>query len=118
MMKHTVKKDDKETVEDSTLNSMKAIWLRPESEVTAEEFNSFYTHLSGQVGEPLKRISYSAEGTSEFKALHRSISSSANAEPTGCIFMCGACSLRTTAPGFCRITCASFQAWLIPAISR
>ena len=69
MMKHTVKKDDKETVEDSTLNSMKAIWLRPESEVTAEEFNSFYTHLSGQVGEPLKRISYSAEGTSEFKAL-------------------------------------------------
>ena len=48
---------------------MKAIWLRPESEVTAEEFNSFYTHLSGQVGEPLKRISYSAEGTSEFKAL-------------------------------------------------
>ncbi len=68
-MRHTVRKDDKETVEDSTLNSMKAIWLRPESEVTPEEFNSFYTHLSGQIGEPLKRISYSAEGTSEFKAL-------------------------------------------------
>ena len=68
-MRHTIKKDDKETIEDSTLNSMKAIWLRPESEVTQEEFNSFYTHLSGQIGEPLKRISYSAEGTSEFKAL-------------------------------------------------
>ena len=68
-MRHTIKKDDKETIEDSTLNSMKAIWLRPEAEVTQEEFNSFYTHLSGQIGEPLKRISYSAEGTSEFKAL-------------------------------------------------
>ena len=47
---------------------MKAIWLRSESEVTDEEYKSFYAHL-GQFGEPLKRIVYSAEGTSEFKAL-------------------------------------------------
>lgn len=67
-MKHTVKKDDKDVEEDSTLNTMKAIWLRSESEVTDEEYKSFYAHL-GQFGEPLKRIVYSAEGTSEFKAL-------------------------------------------------
>ena len=67
-MKHTVKKDDKEVEEDSTLNTMKAIWLRSESEVKDEEYKSFYQHL-GQYGDPLKRIVYSAEGTSEFKAL-------------------------------------------------
>ena len=67
-MKHTVKKDGKDEEEDSTLNTMKAIWLRSESEVKDEEYKSFYQHL-GQYGEPLKRIGYSAEGTSEFKAL-------------------------------------------------
>ena len=67
-MKHTVKKDNKDVEEDSTLNTMKAIWLRPESEVKDEEYKSFYQHL-GQYGDPLKRIVYSAEGTSEFKAL-------------------------------------------------
>ena len=67
-MKHTVKKDDKDVEEDSTLNTMKAIWLRNESEVKDEEYKSFYQHL-GQFGDPLKRIVYSAEGTSEFKAL-------------------------------------------------
>ena len=67
-MKHPVKKDDKEIEEDSTLNTMKAIWLRNESEVKEEEYKSFYQHL-GQFGDPLKRIVYSAEGTSEFKAL-------------------------------------------------
>ena len=62
-------KDGKETVEDVTLNSQKAIWLRPESEVKPEEYNTFYQHLSGDYGEPLVRINYSAEGVSEFKSL-------------------------------------------------
>ena len=62
-------KDGKETTEDKTLNSQKAIWLRPESEVKPEEYDAFYQHLSGDYGKPLARISYSAEGTSEFKAL-------------------------------------------------
>ena len=62
-------KDGKETTEDKTLNSQKAIWLRPESEVKPEEYDAFYQHLSGDYGKPLARINYSAEGTSEFKAL-------------------------------------------------
>ncbi len=68
-MRHVVKKDDKDEIEDSVLNSQKAIWLRPESEVTKEEYNTFYQHLTGQFGDPLARINYSAEGTNEFKAL-------------------------------------------------
>ncbi len=68
-MSRTVKKDKEESVEDCTLNSMKAIWLRSESEVSEEEFKSFYEHLSHHGAEPFKRISFSAEGKSEFKAL-------------------------------------------------
>lgn len=68
-MQHVIKKEDKEEIEDSTLNSMQAIWLRSESDVTEEEYKSFFAHISGSYGDPLKRISYSAEGTSEFKAL-------------------------------------------------
>lgn len=68
-MEHTVKKDGKDVVEDSTLNTMKAIWLRPESEVKDEEYDSFYNHLSGDWSAPLKRILFNAEGASEFKAL-------------------------------------------------
>ncbi|MCF7935998.1 MAG: molecular chaperone HtpG [Synergistales bacterium] len=55
--------------EDEVLNSMKAIWTRPEEEVTEEEYNEFYKHISHDWQDPLQRIRYSAEGTSTFKAL-------------------------------------------------
>ena len=51
------------------LNSQKAIWLRKSSEITEEEYKSFYGHLSHMGGDYLKAIHISAEGTSEFKAL-------------------------------------------------
>lgn len=50
-------------------NSMKALWARPESDVSGEEYNEFYRHLTRDWGEPLERISYRAEGSSEFQAL-------------------------------------------------
>ena len=69
-MKHMVKKEEnKEEEEDSTLNTMKAIWLRPESEVTEEEYDQFYQHISMDYEKPARRISFHAEGASEFKAL-------------------------------------------------
>ncbi len=71
-MKHTVKKGEKgelEEIEDSTLNTMKAIWLRPESEVTEEEYEQFYQHISQDYGKPARRINFNAEGASEFKSL-------------------------------------------------
>lgn len=65
-----VNEDKTETVTDRVLNSQKAIWLRKPSEVTEEEYKSFYSHLSNFGGtEYLKAIHLSAEGTSEFKAL-------------------------------------------------
>ena len=68
-MKHTVKNGDVETEEDSTLNSMKAIWLRNESDVKEEEYDSFYQHVSMDYGKPARRILFNAEGAAEFKAL-------------------------------------------------
>ncbi len=60
----------KVVVEDQTLNSMKAIWTRPEKDVTDEEYQEFYKHLSHDWTDPCQRIVYRAEGaTTEFKAL-------------------------------------------------
>ena len=56
-------------VEEETLNSMKAIWTRPKSEITEDEYNEFYKHISHDFNNPLRTIHYAAEGTSEFKAL-------------------------------------------------
>jgi molecular chaperone HtpG len=58
-----------EKTEEQTLNSMKAIWARAKSEVSEEEYNEFYRHVSHDFEDPFKTIHFAAEGTSEFKAL-------------------------------------------------
>lgn len=58
-----------EKTEEQTLNSMKAIWARPKSDVTEEEYTEFYKHVSHDYDAPFRTIHFSAEGTSEFKAL-------------------------------------------------
>ncbi len=55
--------------DEETMNAGKAIWLRDPSEVTVEEYNEFYKHISHDFGDPAKAIHYRAEGTSEFTAL-------------------------------------------------
>jgi molecular chaperone HtpG len=57
------------TIVEETLNSQKALWLRPKSEITAEEYNDFYKHLSHDFQDPAKVIHFAAEGAVEFKAL-------------------------------------------------
>ena len=56
-------------IEDKTLNSMKPIWTRPQSDVTEEEYNEFYKHVSHDWNPPLKTLSFKAEGRFEFQAL-------------------------------------------------
>ncbi|MDD5598342.1 MAG: molecular chaperone HtpG [Victivallaceae bacterium] len=60
---------EKKSVEIRTLNSQKAIWLKKLSEISEDEHESFFSHLSHAGGKPAKAIQISAEGTSEFKAL-------------------------------------------------
>jgi molecular chaperone HtpG len=57
------------TREVETLNSMKAIWLRDKSEVTEEEYNEFYKHISHDWHEPLKRIQAHIEGILDYRLL-------------------------------------------------
>lgn len=61
--------EPRKVVEDQTLNSMKAIWTRPQSEVSDEEYNEFYKHVSHDWTEPMRRIVMRAEGAVDFRAL-------------------------------------------------
>ncbi|MBB3036781.1 molecular chaperone HtpG [Hoyosella altamirensis] len=61
--------DDETTIETVTLNSMKALWARPKDEVSADEYNEFYKHVSHAWDEPLETIAMRAEGTFEYQAL-------------------------------------------------
>ena len=64
-----MKTKTKDAEEDQTLNSMKALWLRPSAEIKPDEYNEFYKHLSHDWVDPLKTIHYKAEGTMEFTCL-------------------------------------------------
>src|SRR6185369_9464686 len=61
-----VEKENKEkTIVEETINSRKAIWLRPKVEVTKEEYDEFYKHIAHDYEPPAKVIHYAAEGTIE-----------------------------------------------------
>ena len=48
---------------------MKALWARPQKDVTEEEYAEFYRHVSHDWQEPLETIRLAAEGTFEYQAL-------------------------------------------------
>ena len=64
-----VEKEKKEDEKEEPVNSMKALWTRPQKDISDDEFNDFYRHISHDWENPLERIYYKAEGTSEFRAL-------------------------------------------------
>lgn len=57
------------TPELETINSMKALWARPRGEVTDDEYNEFYKHISHDWNNPLETIRMQAEGTFEYQSL-------------------------------------------------
>lgn len=69
--KGIVKPDGKSTIvtEDNTLNSMKPIWTRAESEVQDTEYAEFYKHLTGDWKDPMLRLRCKAEGISEYESV-------------------------------------------------
>ena len=50
-------------------NSMKAIWKRSPDEVSDEEYNEFYKHISKAWDEPADRFRFKVEGAIEFTGL-------------------------------------------------
>lgn len=54
---------------EETLNSMKAVWARPKSEVSAQEYQEFYKHISHDGADPLETIAARMEGRFEANVL-------------------------------------------------
>ncbi|MEA2102551.1 MAG: molecular chaperone HtpG [Thermodesulfobacteriota bacterium] len=54
---------------DETLNSMKAIWTKNKDDITEEEHEEFYKHLSHDWNPPLKHLHMKLEGVTEYTAL-------------------------------------------------
>lgn len=61
--------DAKDDEAKKPLNTMTALWKRAKKDVTAEEYNEFYKHVSHDWNDPLITIHFSGEGQVEFKAL-------------------------------------------------
>ncbi|MBW2229211.1 MAG: molecular chaperone HtpG [Deltaproteobacteria bacterium] len=59
----------KPVTSDEPINSMKAIWTRPASEVSEDEYKDFYSHITHDHNEPLLHFSTAIEGTFEARAL-------------------------------------------------
>ena len=55
--------------EAETINSRKALWARPQSEVTENEYAELYKHISHDWSNPLETIRVQAEGAFEYQAL-------------------------------------------------
>jgi molecular chaperone HtpG len=56
-------------LEEETLNSRAALWLRDKSEIEVEEYNQFYRQITNNFTDPAKVIHYTGEGFSEFNVL-------------------------------------------------
>ena len=52
-----------------TLNSARALWARPKSEITAEQYEEFYKHISHDWAKPLGWAHFKVEGTHELTGL-------------------------------------------------
>ena len=64
--------DTEESAPDTSnepINSRKALWARPRSEVSDEEYAEFYRHVSHDWQEPLETMRFTGEGTFEYQAL-------------------------------------------------
>ncbi len=55
--------------EPEVINTRKAIWQRPKSEITEDEYKEFYHHVSHDFQDPLETLHWTAEGATEFKGL-------------------------------------------------
>mgnify|MGYP003365109021 CR=1 FL=1 len=57
------------TTEDQAANEGTALWSKPKSEITPEQYAEFYRHISRAFDEPYATLHWRAEGVTEFTAL-------------------------------------------------
>ena len=65
------KQDDKgeDTAEYETVNKASALWARPRSEISDEEYKEFYRHVAHDFDEPLSWLHNHVEGTQSYTTL-------------------------------------------------
>jgi molecular chaperone HtpG len=54
---------------EETLNAASALWIRPKSEITADQYKEFYHHVAHAYDEPWLTLHNKAEGTYEYTTL-------------------------------------------------
>jgi molecular chaperone HtpG len=63
------KKDEPDEVKLETVNKASALWMRSEKEITDDEYNEFYKHLTHDFEAPLSRSHFHVEGSQMFTGL-------------------------------------------------
>ncbi|TXI17253.1 MAG: molecular chaperone HtpG [Nitrosomonas sp.] len=62
-------KKNKITDEDETINQANALWARPKSEITVEQYHEFYKHVAHDFEPPLAYLHARVEGNQEYTQL-------------------------------------------------
>ena len=63
------KTDPDQPAEEETLNQASALWTRPKSEISEEQYKEFYHHVGHGFDEPWLRLHFKAEGMLEYAGL-------------------------------------------------
>ena len=63
------KKEQVVTDEDETVNQASALWARPKSEITDEQYKEFYKHVAHDFEDPLAYVHAKVEGKQEYTQL-------------------------------------------------
>jgi molecular chaperone HtpG len=61
--------DTAEAAEETTVNQASALWTRPKSVITDQDYNDFYRHIAGDFSDPLAYVHSKIEGTYEYTLL-------------------------------------------------
>jgi len=60
---------DADAPEEKPVNQASALWVRPKSELTDQDYQDFYRHVAGDFGDPLAWVHAKIEGTYEYTLL-------------------------------------------------
>ncbi len=72
MMDKTIEPEEEggeTTIEEETVNQASALWTRPRSEITEEEYREFYKHVAHDFEDPIAWNHSRVEGTNEYSSL-------------------------------------------------
>jgi len=61
--------EEEKPAEIETINQASALWTRPKSEISDEEYNNFYKHIGHDFEDPLARLHQKLEGKYEYTLL-------------------------------------------------